>query len=96
MGPLAPTSYIFLPAKRFWCLLPLQRYAGGWEEVRFLPRQEQALQVRDGEAGGDPRLGGRSRSDECWSAGKDDHLPRLCLRLHWPPRDHSTQRHSNF
>lgn len=42
--------------------LSLPRYAGGWEEVRFLPRQEQAVQVCDGQAGGDPRLGGRSCS----------------------------------
>lgn len=34
--------------------------------------------------------------DERWSAGEDDHLPRLRLRLYRPPGDHPTQRHSNF
>lgn len=48
--------------------LSLPRYAGGWEEVRFLPRQEQAVQVCDGQAGGDPWLGGRSCSGACCSS----------------------------
>jgi hypothetical protein len=75
---------------------PLRRHLGQRQGVRFVAVPRQTLQICDRQRRSNQGMG-RGR---CATVGRNPCQtgvqPRLCLRLAWPSRRHSTQRSANL